>query len=176
MKIRPIQWQHDQQRLLDFDASYATDKVLLPIAEGLSFTLIEHNLAHAFHKRYDFTDLESDIDEADLAIALESASGTIEGFATACYGEWNRSLVLSGIYVSPARKGVGLGHQLLDAVQAYARTTPARQLWLETQNFNLPAIRFYQKAGFELCGLDTSLYDPDEVHEGEIALFFRRSL
>jgi ribosomal protein S18 acetylase RimI-like enzyme len=47
---------------------------------------------------------------------------------------------------------------------------------VETQTTNVRAIRFYERAGFEWCGFDTSLYDPVEVAAGEVALFFSRPL
>ena len=45
----------------------------------------------------------------------------------------------------------------------------------ETQNVNHSAVQFYLAAGFRLCGLDDSFYDPVE-HPGEVALFFARNL
>jgi ribosomal protein S18 acetylase RimI-like enzyme len=37
-----------------------------------------------------------------------------------------------------------------------------RCLWLETENVNYPAIGFYRRAGFRLCGLDDILYRPGD--------------
>lgn len=51
----------------------------------------------------------------------------------------------------------------------------ARAVWLETQNVNLPAIRFYRAFGFQLAGLDDSLYDPKEL-PGECAVFLALSI
>ena len=56
------------------------------------------------------------------------------------------------------------------------REAGLRGLWLEVTNHNLPAIRFYQRVGFELCGVDTSLYDPEGDASGECALFFFRPI
>jgi ribosomal protein S18 acetylase RimI-like enzyme len=47
--------------------------------------------------------------------------------------------------------------------------------WLETSNVNLPAVRAYERLGFRLCGLDTSLYEGTPA-EGEVALFLCRLL
>jgi len=66
------------------------------------------------------------------------------------------------------------GTRLLNLVDDFARDAGARCLWLETQNVNASAVRFYLGAGFALCGLDTSLYDPDGSAGGELALFFAR--
>lgn len=62
------------------------------------------------------------------------------------------------------------------AVEGYARAEGARCLWLETSNVNEPAIQFYRREGFVLCGLDQSLYDPTSDAGGETALYFARPI
>jgi ribosomal protein S18 acetylase RimI-like enzyme len=47
---------------------------------------------------------------------------------------------------------------------------------VETQNTNYPAIQFYQRYGFKLCGLDERLYDPATQSIEETALFFALDL
>ena len=49
-----------------------------------------------------------------------------------------------------------------------------RCVWLETSNLAYPAIQFYRGVGFELCGLDASLYEGEQA--GETALYFMRPL
>jgi ribosomal protein S18 acetylase RimI-like enzyme len=58
----------------------------------------------------------------------------------------------------------------------YARSVQAHCVWVETQNVNVPAISFYGRRGFRLCGLDTRLYDPAGAGAGETALFFALDL
>jgi ribosomal protein S18 acetylase RimI-like enzyme len=49
----------------------------------------------------------------------------------------------------------------LQARDERARREPATGcLWLETQNVNYPAVQFYRRMGFRLCGLDETLYRP----------------
>ncbi len=54
------------------------------------------------------------------------------------------------------------------------RRNGARELWLETQNTNMPAVRAYRVMRFDLVGLDRTLYDGVVAHE--TALYFARSL
>jgi ribosomal protein S18 acetylase RimI-like enzyme len=73
----------------------------------------------------------------------------------------------------------GSRRRLLDALDERARTSGARRLWLETQNVNYPAIQFYYRSGFRLCGLDDTLYDPESdptIGPDEVALFFTRPI
>ena len=69
-----------------------------------------------------------------------------------------------------------MGAALLRELAHYARAAGARCLWLETQNINHPAIQFYRRMGFRLCGLDQSLYNPVGPGRDEVALFFVRDL
>lgn len=50
------------------------------------------------------------------------------------------------------------------------------RVWIETQNINYPAIQFYRKCGFTLCGLDENLYHPKGPGANEIALFFAKPI
>jgi ribosomal protein S18 acetylase RimI-like enzyme len=51
------------------------------------------------------------------------------------------------------REGAGVGTALVDAVANAARAGRAVRLWLITTNDNLPALRFYQRYGFDLVAL-----------------------
>jgi ribosomal protein S18 acetylase RimI-like enzyme len=77
--------------------------------------------------------------------------------------------------VSPGHRGRGIGRRLVDRALAAAREAGAPTAWLETTNLNLPGVRAYERLGFRLCGLGTSLYDAT-LAEGEVALFLCRSL
>jgi ribosomal protein S18 acetylase RimI-like enzyme len=46
----------------------------------------------------------------------------------------------------------------------------------ETQNTNVPAIRFYRALGFTVDGIDVSLYTNDDLARGEVALFLKKRL
>jgi ribosomal protein S18 acetylase RimI-like enzyme len=80
------------------------------------------------------------------------------------------------LYIAPEHRGHGVGRALIDAAVTEVQKRNARCLWLETQNINYAAIQFYKRVGFQWCGLDTSLYDPQRVATEEIALFFVRWL
>jgi ribosomal protein S18 acetylase RimI-like enzyme len=77
--------------------------------------------------------------------------------------------------VDAARRRRGIGRQLLETALAPAREAGARTAWVETSNLNLPGVRAYERLGFQLCGLDTSLY-VGTAAEGEVALFLSRTL
>jgi ribosomal protein S18 acetylase RimI-like enzyme len=120
-------------------------------------------------------DIEESVAEADSTVLAE-IEGELEGFASFKYHDWNKRAEIKGIYVRPEFKGRGVGTALITSGMEYAKRNGARGLWLETQNINYPAIRFYMKSGFRFCGFDASLYEPAGVMPGEIALYFFRAL
>jgi ribosomal protein S18 acetylase RimI-like enzyme len=57
------------------------------------------------------------------------------------------------VTLNALQQGLGIGTQLIDAVDAQAAQAGCDRLWLITTNDNLHALRFYQKRGFRLVEL-----------------------
>lgn len=176
-RIRPVRIAEDLPRLAAIDPSFRTDRIYRVAADGLAFALVEERLETPLVKSYPLDGLGEDLDGAGHAVVAEAeGGGEVVGFATAKYEPWNRRATLQNLFAAPPFRGCGAGRALLDSAVEYARTTPARCLWLETQNVNFAAINFYRRAGFRLCGLDVSLYDPRELGAEEVAIFLARDL
>lgn len=171
MILREISLQTDSEQLLNFDTSFSTDYVYRVKISGMSVEIVEEKLENPFHKVYPFDHIENDIDEADFAVATE-IGGRIVGFAAVKYEEWNGRANLTSIFVATEFRGRGVGRGLIDAAIDFAKSKQAWCLWLETQNVNYPAIRFYRKMGFDFCGFDAALYNPADVSAGETAFYF----
>ena len=172
---RPIKCPEDLVAVRALDTTFSTDRVYTVIAGDHAFILEVATMDPPLQKVYSLESLEDELPRLDTAIVAE-LEGIIVGFAAAKYTTWNRRLELVHIYIDAMHRGLGIGRTLLDAVIARGHSVSARCIWLETQNVNYPAIQFYRRAGFRLCGLDTSLYDPIGRAGGEIALFFQREL
>ena len=56
------------------------------------------------------------------------------------------------VTVDALESGRGVGSLLLDATGTLARRVGWRRLWLVTTNDNTAALRFYQRAGWDLVG------------------------
>jgi ribosomal protein S18 acetylase RimI-like enzyme len=125
-------------------------------------------------KRYDVSGIRDAVAERDFGLVAEIDDG-IAGFMTVKFESWNRRAWITHLYVIENKKGRGIGSRLVGEAMSYARSREARGLWLETQNFNYPAIQFYLHLGFRFCGFDESLYDPSVV-PGETAMYFMRDL
>jgi ribosomal protein S18 acetylase RimI-like enzyme len=103
----------------------------------------------------------------------------VAGYGELRFDSWSARTEIEHIIVAGNSRGLGVGRSLMRALEERARHEPAaRCLWLETQNINYPAVQFYRRMGFRLCGLDETLYRPGMpgLVPGEIALYFSRDL
>ena len=169
--IRPLRWPQDSSPLARLDTSYVTDHILRVDISGDIITLTAEAVTPPLLKRLPLDLARDELDpEQGLALVAEH-EGELVAYAAARFVAWNCRAELRHLYVTPALRRAGLGARLLAEAVAWARAQQARGLWLETQNINPAAVRFYSRHGFRLCGLDASLYDPAGPAGGEIALF-----
>jgi ribosomal protein S18 acetylase RimI-like enzyme len=173
MKLREISGPPGREMLAGFDASFLTEHIYRVSVTGMNVSIREEKLPTRLHKTYELKHIEESVADADSTVLAE-IDGEIAGFAAFKYHDWNKRAEIKGIYVRSVLKGRGVGAALLNNGLEYAKTKGARGLWLETQNINYPAIRFYMKSGFRFCGFDASLYEPAAVMPAEIALYFFR--
>jgi GNAT superfamily N-acetyltransferase len=73
--------------------------------------------------------------------------------------------VLVDIRVAPAHQRLGVGSALIAAVVAWARARRLNELFIETQNVNVPGCRFYAAQGARLHAVIPRAYPrlPDEI-------------
>jgi GNAT superfamily N-acetyltransferase len=167
---REIDWDRDAEELANFDASFATATVYRLIPEKLGARFIEEKLPNCVQKRYDTSGVHAAVRESEFSILAE-ADGRIAAFMTVRFESWNRRAWISHLYVLPGYKKRGVGKYFVQRAREFAVGIGARGLWLETQNYNYPAIQFYLAHGFSFRGFDSDLYDPAVV-PGETALYF----
>ena len=175
MVVREMQRETDGERLADFDTSFTTDYIYRVKISGISVGIVEEKLDVPFRKTYPFRHIKNDIEEADFTVLAE-IEGNTAGFAAVKFEEWNKRVNVTSLFVAPQFRGRGVGKELIDVAEDYARGKQARCLWLETQNVNYPAIQFYRKIGFEFCGFDAALYNPADVSPDEVAFYFCKNL
>jgi ribosomal protein S18 acetylase RimI-like enzyme len=169
--IRPLRWPADLDAVARLDTSLTITRVLEVTVSERGFQLHERAVPPR-EKRYPLPAADLGSDESVVLVA--ETDGAV-GVAVIRAESWNRSALLSHLYVDRPSRGTGVGARLLAAALAAAGRMDARCLRVETQTVNLPALRFYQRNGFALCGLDTSLYDPAEAGD-EAALYLSRPL
>jgi ribosomal protein S18 acetylase RimI-like enzyme len=172
--IRPINLPSDSAALTQLDTSFTTNSIYRVDVTPTGFSLVETPVAPPIGKSFPLEDEFGAERLWDDGFIAEEA-GAIVGFLALRHEAWSRRTSIWHLYVDQARRGAGVGRQLIDLAQTVTRTRGSRCLWLEVTSVNLPAIRFYRRVGFTLCGLDTTLYDPAVV-PGETALYFAMDL
>jgi ribosomal protein S18 acetylase RimI-like enzyme len=89
---------------------------------------------------------------------------------------WRNTALIWALFVDKAWRGRGLGRMFLERAETWARRRKFRALVLETQTNNVPAIRFYQRHGYEIAGFDTHFYTNEDVERREVGLFMYKEL
>lgn len=161
------------------DGSFTTATVFEVSPAGLGFALREVPVDPPVYKEFPPEEHDeqglgrgSGADgDARTYVALDD--GRVCGFVAVGYAAWNRRLTIEDIEVSPAHRGRGIGRALMECAAEFARERGAERLWLEVSTVNAPAVHAYRRMGFELCGLDTTLYEGTPA-AGERALFMSR--
>lgn len=172
--VRAADQAEDRARIARIDTSFQTDRIYRVTADPAGFRLIEEPADPPRTKTYPVA-----LEDLGEGLVVADDDGELVGFGEVVFEPWNRRATIAHLYVSPSSRGTGIGTALLAALDGRARASGARCLWLETQNINYPAIQFYRRSGFRLCGLDDTLYDPEldpTTGPDEVALFFTRPL
>jgi ribosomal protein S18 acetylase RimI-like enzyme len=110
----------------------------------------------------------------DQVFVADDDNGRSVGYLIARFSAWNRRGEIWDIAVREGVRRRGVGRALIEHAEKWAVTSGARGLWLETQTTNHPAVQFYRSLGFQLCGLDISLYDA--ASQEEVAVFLWKSV
>lgn len=174
--LRPMRWPDDVPALEALDTCFTTDRVYRVRRGALSFDLVEEPADPPIRKSDPLLRPDTERLRGLGHVVVAEADGALVGVAAADLSTWNRRVQVEHFYVAaPARKR-GIGRALMGSVVAFAREAGARCVWLETQNVNYPAVKFYQRLGFRLCGLDARLYDPATLERDEIGIFFALDL
>jgi ribosomal protein S18 acetylase RimI-like enzyme len=173
LTLRGLRWPDDRDALLALDTSFTTRRIYRVVAADTGFTLHEAVVTPPLHKVYDLTDDVEGIPALDHVWIAERDS-QVAGVAALIHDALDRRAIVRHLYVDRAHRGQGIGRALMEAMVARARQWQARCVWLETQDVNYAAIQFYQRLGFQWCGLDLSLDERDGSPTDETAVFFMR--
>jgi ribosomal protein S18 acetylase RimI-like enzyme len=168
IRVRTVVGAVELDLLRQLDTSFVTTVVYQVLVNEDGFVLRERAVA-PLRKRYDLADgVAVGGQPWDLyAVAIVNAAPV--GFMATTYERWNGRQVLNELHVAPAYRRRGLARELLSMVRVTARDNGAREVWLETQNVNVAAVRAYRRLGFTLTGIDTTRYPAP--YADEVALF-----
>jgi GNAT superfamily N-acetyltransferase len=92
-----------------------------------------------------------------LTFVEEDEDGNLVGMAVGLFEPAARVAHLVGMFVEPGRRGAGLGRGLVEAVESWAREVDATRIKLEVNPDLVPAVRLYERCGFERSGRNRAL-------------------
>jgi [ribosomal protein S18]-alanine N-acetyltransferase len=106
---------------------------------------------------YDFYTQLASAQGRHFRVAREVATGRMVGFLVAAREPGLQANVLL-FAVEPDYQGLGIGRALLRDAQRRLALENVRQLRLEVRTDNPRAIKFYQREGFNVAGLESAVY------------------
>ncbi|WP_406637938.1 GNAT family N-acetyltransferase [Amycolatopsis sp. WGS_07] len=168
--------ENEREKSAVIKGEFISDTVFEVAGSESGFTLRPSKLDPPVHKVFPVDEPGEDAETAEGKRRFVALDGELVcGYVDTDYEPWNRRLTIADIEVASPYRGRGIGRALMNHAVDWARKRGAGHVWLEVTNINAPAVRAYQRMGFALCGMDTSLYHGTES-EGETALFMSRFL
>ncbi|NDK56724.1 GNAT family N-acetyltransferase [Pontibacter fetidus] len=114
--------------------------------------------------------LKSELEDNNAAFFLIYADDELAGFLKLNInkelGNYSseEALELERIYLTKAASGKGIGRQVLDFTNQFAKDRDKKVIWLKAMDSSHDAIRFYEQNGYVQCGtyrLDFERMKPD---------------
>jgi ribosomal protein S18 acetylase RimI-like enzyme len=174
LTLRDANFGADAAAIRAIDRSFVTDSVFRLNAGPFSLELELDALRAPLTKTFPLDDLEDPERPYDHGWVLEAGERCV-GFAATSFEPWNRRLIVWHFYVDVQFRRRGGARVLLQAIMGEGAERGARHVWLETSSVNTPGFAAYKALGFDLTGIDRTLYDGTPA-EGEVALFLSRPL
>ncbi|MEC3874833.1 GNAT family N-acetyltransferase [Chryseobacterium salviniae] len=158
-------------------SGYTTEKIYVvsAIGAGNTFEFSVREKKQHYTKIRNFSD--EDFERLNSIINKGYSFGAFHddeliAWAVCDFRKWNNSFCIKDILVHESFRGQNIGRMLIKAINREARDLQCRMVEAETQNTNYHAIKFFQKAGFIITGINTKLYN-DSV---ETAIFMSYDL
>lgn len=178
-RLRPV----DPPKLKQIDATFVTETILAveKVVEGLNVTwrLVERPLTEPLHKvegyivdEQDVAEVRTRLVEGDGLYLVAQDGPRLVGLLDMEREAWRDTAVIWNILIDKEYRREGLGREFIRRAIAWGHSHDLRALTLETQTCNVPACRFYQAMGFQICGIDDHFYTNHDIARSEVALFW----
>jgi ribosomal protein S18 acetylase RimI-like enzyme len=186
MEYTPLREAH-LPRLSEIRAEYVSDRCLCLTSAGaghteVQFALRAEALDEPFHsqglsiiRERDRDEIRSRMGSRALQLVVEK-DGRLIALLDAEVEGWRRVLKVWNLLVDEQYRGQGLGTKLMQQATEFATQSNCRAISVEAQATNWPALCFYTKLGFQICGVDHHFYTNRDLERKEVALFLYREL
>lgn len=181
--IRPMN-DFNRTRFREIASGYSTTEIYrvnhVETGSHMLFELRLESLSEPWEFRFPFSDEELQRYRAIVPgpYCLGAFDGSVQvGIALAEAQAWNQTLWVWEFHVHENYRGRGAGRILMAELAQMAKDEALRAIVCETQNTNVPAIRFYRAVGFRLEGVDISYYTNEDMEPGRtVAVFMKYRL
>lgn len=151
-----------------------------PDDSQITFVLSRISLTQPYIKTWNYDD-EDTVGMYTRYVSEGTSLGAYDGdllvgIAITETRQWNQTMWIWEFGVVETHRRQDIGYRMMDELASRATRQGLRVMAAETQNTNVPAIRFYRKAGFAFDAVDLSLYSNEDITEGEVAIFMKRQL
>jgi ribosomal protein S18 acetylase RimI-like enzyme len=177
----------DAALLSQIRAEYVSDRCLCLTCAGdgdtaVQFALQAEALDEPFHsqglsivREKDKDEIRSRMDQQALQLVVEE-NGRLIALLDAEVERWRRALKVWNLLVDEQSRRQGIGTRLMQQAIEFATKSNCRAVSVEAQATNWPALCFYTKLGFQICGVDHHFYTNRDLERKEVALFLYREL
>lgn len=176
MKIISLDRQAYQGVVLHFN--YTTDAyydVLVEPQELFSVRLVKKQFPNPVNKSFTGALFPDHLEDAHVFAAVDD-NEQIVGYLEVGVEPWHQRLRLSEILVVEHVRGQGVGTLLMNTAYEFAQACGCREVVLETQTCNVPAINFYLQHHYRVIGIDLTHYSNEDITNQEVRLEMVRSV
>lgn len=176
MKIITLDRQAYQGVVLQFN--YTTDAyydVLVDPQELFSVRLVKKQFTNPINKSFTGALFPDHLEDAHVFAAIDD-NEQIVGYLEVGVETWHQRVRLSEILVVEHARGKGVGTLLMNTAYDFAQTRGCREVVLETQTCNVPAINFYLQHHYRMIGIDLTHYSDEDIADKEVRLEMVRSV
>ena len=173
-------------RLHEIRPEYVSDRYVRVVRTGqspeISLSLQVESLGDKFRsqglsivRRRDREEIQSRIGSRSLQLVVED-SGRLIALLDSEVESWRRVLRVWNLLVDQEYRRQGIGTELMHRAEEFGIERHCRAISADAQATNWPALTFYSKMGFEICGVDDHFYTNRDLERKEVALFLYREL
>jgi ribosomal protein S18 acetylase RimI-like enzyme len=175
-------------RLKEIKAEYVSDRYLRVVrasgegalATGYTFQADEvhppfRSQGLSILRAEDRDEISARMDGRNLQVVVE-LDGRLIALLDAEVETWRGVLKVWNLLVDEQHRRQRIGTELMHRAGQFAIKNRCRAISVEAQATNWPALSFYTKMGFRVCGVDDHFYTNRDLERKEVALFLYREL
>lgn len=158
----------DIDNIKGLDYSLKSNKYYKVSKEGSSYKLEIKELGEGHEEKYSIKLMDEKGKYTKTFLIEENER--IFGYIEMLYTQHNNLLQIINLWVEDDVRHRSIGRKLVKSAKGFARFNKARGIIVQVENYNYPAIKFFIKEGFYICGLNEAAYDNKGLLKDRVGL------